>query len=189
MTTTPRPRVRHHTEPTLCAWIQGAALPHIPPMSVPAQNPPNTAPHLLQLRKALREGIIYMVTKGATQRAAALHCGMNERAFSKALRKPHVEAFKQQQEALFLNEIAGLKKLSSALAYQTGMDLMHNAKSESVKARMVELFRDEGPRGPQVAVNIQQNIGTQGYEYVPPGAQIVDITPAPDKPKDDDSDQ
>lgn len=151
--------------------------------------PVRNKPRRYRIGQEVREAVHQMVTTGCTQRKAAEVAGMNETALGRALKRENVKQYMEQQKALFLSDINDLQRMSSAIAHQVGMDLMHNAKSESVRARMVELFKGERDKTPQVSVNIQQNIGGQGYEYAPPGAQIVDVTPAnkPDKEPDADA--
>jgi hypothetical protein len=52
------------------------------------------------------------------------------------------------------------------------LDLMLNAKSEAVRARMAEFLASDA-KAPQVAVHIDAR-QSAGYEYVPPGQKFVD---------------
>lgn len=66
---------------------------------------------------------------------------------------------------------------------------MDNAKSETVKARMVEFFAGETKQNSvNVNVNTQINMGGD-YDFVRPGERLVDITPAPDSPSSDEGDE
>lgn len=65
-----------------------------------------------------------------------------------------------------------LRGMAKASAVRVGLDLMHNAKDERVKARMVELFAGE-TRGPAVVVQMNQHAGA-GYIYTRPDTQSAD---------------
>lgn len=92
--------------------------------------------------------------------------GMNETSLSRALQKPHIAAYVEYLKAQAVIDAAGLKEQARTMAIRVGIDLMHRAQSEAVKARMVEFFAGE-PRGPSVAVqvNVPQ---AQGYSYTRP---------------------
>lgn len=138
-------------------------------------------PKVLQpprMRPALREAVEFIVQKGVTQREASRLAGMNERALSRALLKPHIKAYVEHEKALFLTDMLKLKDRAKSIAIATGIELMHSAASEAVRARMVELFAGE-PR-PGASVAVQVNVDRGGYEFVRPGQKMVDITPVPD---------
>lgn len=130
------------------------------------------------MRPALREACELIIQKGVTQREAALRAGMNERALSRALLKPHIKAWMDEQKAAFAVDMLQLKDRAKGIAIATGIELMHSAQSEAVRARMVELFAGDGKAG--ASVNVQVNVDRGGYEFVRPGARMVDITPATD---------
>lgn len=53
---------------------------------------------------------------------------------------------------------------------------MESASSEAVRMRAVEFFAGESKAA---AVNVQiNNEISRGYEYIPPGAQVIDVTPS-----------
>lgn len=138
-------------------------------------------PKVLQpprMRPALREAVEFIVQKGVTQREAARLSGMNERALSRALLKPHIKAYVEHEKALFLTDMLKLKDRAKSIAIATGIELMHSAASEAVRARMVELFAGEAKAAPQFNVQINNDRG--GYEFPRPGQRLVDITPVPD---------
>lgn len=156
----------------------------------PANKPLLPLPKVPQpprMRPALREAVTLIVEKGITQREAAKRVGMNETALGRALAKPHIKAYVEAQKALFLTDMLKLKDRAKSIAIATGIDLMHTATSEAVRARMVELFAGEVRSGPSVAVQV--NVDRAGYEFVRPGQRVVEIDPAPDLPSGDDDDQ
>jgi hypothetical protein len=122
-----------------------------------------------------RKAVDILVTTGRTQRDAALEVGMNEKALSRALKKPHVADFFEKQKMLAMQDVKHVRKMGEVAAMRVAIDLMHNSTSDSVKARMVEFFAGEARKGPQTVVNVQQNNGSTGYEMARPGQRVVDI--------------
>lgn len=140
-----------------------------------------------RMRPALREAVTLIVEKGITQREAAKRSGMNETALGRALAKPHIKAYVDTQKALFITDMLKLKERAKAIAIAQGIDLMHNATSEAVRARMVELFAGEAKSGPSVAVQV--NVDRGGYEFVRPGSKVVEISSQSDDASDGDCTQ
>jgi len=102
-----------------------------------------------------------------------------------ARKKEHVKALIKQTEIDFIHEVEALKAPFKAQAFIVGNDLMRNAKSEAVKARMVEFFAGES-KGSNVNVAVQvNNAPAKGYSYVRPGQTMVEITQEPDNPSSD----
>lgn len=142
----------------------GAAFP------IYAKPPSMRAP----LRKALR----LIAEEGRTQRDAANKVGMDETALGRALRRPPIAAYLESLKALQTLDAAQMMGQAKAMAVRVGVELMHDAKSEAVRARMVEFFAGEGK---QALVNVQVNAAApHGYAYKRPdtqsGAPIEDAT-------------
>lgn len=135
-----------------------------------------------RMRGPLRAAILHMVETGCSQRQAAIHAGMNETALGRALRKPAIAGWKQSLEAQYALDAEQLKGRAKAIAIHAGIDLLHNAQSEAVRARMVELFAGEAKAGTQVNVNIGAK--ASGYEYLRPGARVIEIRAGDDGPQD-----
>lgn len=136
-----------------------------------------------RMRPALRQAIGLIVEEGKTQRAAAEAVGMNETSLGRALARPAIREYVENQKALITLEADKIKARGRSLALLVGLDLLHNAKSEAVKARMVEFFAGEPKSGPSVNVQINQN-AANGYEYARPGqvVEIIDAKPvSPDR--------
>lgn len=140
-----------------------------------------------KMRAPLKEAVSLIVHKGLTQRDTAKRVGMNETSLGRALAKPHIAAWVEYQKTLFAIDMAQLKDRAKAIAINVGIDLLNNATSEQVKARMVELFTSE-PK-PGSAVNVQVNVDRGGYEFIPKGSRLVDITPHTDAPSGEDDGQ
>ena len=140
-----------------------------------SNNKTNTNPReggkTYRISARIRTAIDAIARDGTTQREAARRSGMNETALGKALAKPHVQIALEQAKALYSMEIDKLRGTAKALAIQTGLELMRNSKSDTIKARMVEFFAGE-PRQPLVNVNIPaQDRGI--YSYAKPISESV----------------
>ena len=143
------------------------------PAKAPLTSPKGAQPP--RLRANLARALHILATEATTQRDAAIAAGINEKALSRALGRPAVKMHLESLKAQALLAAADTRKMARAWAIHVGMDLMRNAQSEAVRARMVEFFAgDPSGTGPSVVVNV----GQAGYAYAPPGSRIVDITPA-----------
>lgn len=153
-----------------------------------AQEPVKRYPNgrAIRISAKVRDTIALRVGHGLSWAEAAKRAGMSQAGIHKARTRPEVQAEIERQQAAYVADLEALKAPHKARALEVARYLLDNSKSDNVRARMVEFFRDEGPRGPQVVVNTQINAGVKGYEYAPPGARIVDITPAQDTDKDPD---
>ena len=140
-----------------------------------------------RLNAKTRKAIDILVTTGRTQRQAAEIVGLNEKSLSRSLKKPHIAAHYEQQKMLALQDVKQARKMGEIAAMHVAIDLMHNSKSDSVRARMVEFFAGEASKG--VTVNVQNNVNSTGYEMARPGQRVVDIVDSKadkgaDTPKD-----
>ena len=153
-------------------------------MPVKADNWPSEAP---RMRPRLRHAVALIVEEGRTQREAAGRAGMNETSLGRALQRPAIAAYIEQQKALAVLDADSLKASAKRMAIRVGIGLLHDAKSEQVRARMVEFFAGEAKTGPSVAVQV--NVDRGGYEFRRPGQRLVDIAPATDVQSSDDADQ
>lgn len=128
-----------------------------------------------RLRAALRLAIDLRVKQGMTISAACEESGMSPQGFHKAMKRPAVRDYLQTVQLEFIASVESDKATFKARAYEVGMDLMLNSKSEAVRARMVEFFASDGKVSP-VSVHIDAR-QTHGYEYARPGQEIVQIRP------------
>lgn len=146
--------------------------------SIPATNPEKSSVLTGRFSKKLRHAINEMAREGCSQREAARRAGMNETALGRAIKKPYVAAELDALKASVATNISAMEGHYRILALEHAWYLAKNAASEAVQARMVELLAGETKKSPQI--NVQTNVftpGANGYEYLPPGSQIVDITP------------
>ena len=135
----------------------------------------------------MREALTYIAREGESTYQAAKRAGISSSHMYRSLERPEIREILDNLKAQYSLEMEQLKGMAKAFAYETGLDLMRNAKSEAVRARMVEFFAGEAKQGAQVNVQINNNGG--GYEYVQPGATVYDIKPpAPDRASSDDED-
>ncbi len=138
-------------------------------------------PSRLRISAKLRSALNYIAIHGLPARQAAERAGLHEVSVYKALAKPHVQEALDELKAQVCLEAEGIKGVARALAIQEGLRLMRESPSHAVRARMVEFFAGEPKSGTQV--NVAVNVDRGGYEFVRPGARVVDITPpAPDLP-------
>ena len=132
-------------------------------------------PRPLRMRAALRHAIELRVRKGLTIAAACEEAGMSTQGFYKAMKRPAVRDYQQTVQLDFVASVEGNKAIYKARAFEVGMDLMMNSKSEAVRARMVEFFAGDRKVSP-VSVHIDAR-QPRGYEYVHPSQEVVTIKP------------
>lgn len=114
--------------------------------------------------------------------------GLSPAGLHKARKRQNVIELYEQMKTTYIQEIEDLKRPWAARALAVAADLMDNAQSETVRARMVEFFAGE-KRGPAVAVQINTAKSEtkaagqpmRGYEYLRPGQELVRII-TPDRP-------
>jgi hypothetical protein len=102
-----------------------------------------THPRPVRMRAALRHAIKLRITEGKTVLAACEEAGMSPQGYHKAMKRPEVRDHYQEVQIGFVESIESDKPINLARAYETGIDLMKNSKSDAVKARMVEFFLAE----------------------------------------------
>lgn len=113
----------------------------------------------------VREALRLRVEKGMSGEKAAREAGLAPSALWKALTRPHVAAYYESLRAEYSQEVQRLKGFAKLRAIQVGVELMENAQSEQVRARMVEFFAGESK---QALVNIDlsgNGKGRGGYVY------------------------
>lgn len=122
------------------------------------------------------------LTQGAkTQRQAAEIANMHETTLCKALRKPHVIAAFNHKKKDVMGQATVLREVGRARAIQVAIDLLENAQSDAVRARMVEFLASEARSDAPV---VQVNVASGGYEYkrpTDPASAAIDVTPEEDQ--------
>jgi hypothetical protein len=130
-------------------------------------------PRPSRMSAKLRNAIHLHVQEGKTILAACKEAGMSPQGFHKAMKRPTVRDYLQKVQAEFVTSVESKRALHRARAFEVGLDLMINSKSEAIRARMVEFFAGEAKQAAQVQVNVDARSG--GYEFVRPGQQLVEI--------------
>lgn len=129
-----------------------------------------------RLSAKLRAAIEAHVTKGLTILEACKEAGMSTAGFHKAMKRPAVRDYLETVQRRFVTGTEANRALYKARAFEVALDLMLNAKSEAIRARMCEFLAGDGKVSP-VAVHIDARPDRGGYEFVRPGQRIVDIEP------------
>lgn len=123
-----------------------------------------------RLSAKLRCAVVVLVEEGATITAAAERAGLTRQGLTKALKRSEVREHMQAEQARFVAETDAKRALYKARALDVALDLLLNAKSESVRARMAEFLASDGKVSP-VAVHIDaRQVG--GYQYRRPGEAV-----------------
>lgn len=132
----------------------------------------------MRIRAALRHAIDLRVKHGKTIATACEEAGMSPQGYHKAMKRPAVRDYLQTVQLEFVASVEADKSMYKARAFEIGMELMLNSKSETVRARMVEFFASDGKVSP-VSVHIDAR-QTRGYEYANPNQEVVEIRPSKD---------
>ncbi|GGO50880.1 hypothetical protein GCM10011315_02700 [Roseovarius pacificus] len=114
------------------------------------------------------------VRDGLSIADAAKAGGMSANGFHKALQRPEVKEYQQEVQHKFVLESESSRAFYKARAFEVALDLMKNAQSETVRARMVEFLAGDG-KAPQVAVHVDARTVSGEYAFVRPGGKVVEI--------------
>lgn len=92
---------------------------------------------------------------------------MSQSGWYEAMKRTAVQEALREAQTAFVLEAENLRATAKARAVEVAMDLMMNAKSENVKARMVEFILSDGKgQGTQIAVSVDaRHVGAKGYEF------------------------
>lgn len=122
-----------------------------------------------RMSQKVRVALHLMVTEGRNITQAAEAAGMSRNGLHKALKRPDVQDFLEDQRRKFISDMEGKRALYKAQALEVALDLMLNAKSESIRARMAEFLASDAKVSP-VAVHIDaRSVQPVGYTYRRPG--------------------
>jgi len=143
----------------------------------------DTTPVKRRVSAAVREALNTRVREGKKWDDCAKAAGLSPSGLYKARKQQHVQILYEELKAQYIQDVEALKALHKPRAFEVARQLMDSAKSEAVKMRAVEFFAGERKgNAVNVAVSVN-NHAASGYDYVPPGAQVIDITPQ--QPADD----
>jgi len=92
------------------------------------------------------------------------------------MKRPGVRDFHDATVQRFIGEADQLKALARARGLETVLDLMPNATSETIRARMAEFLVGDGKGAPLPAVPLNVDARQGGrYEYLRLGQRLVDL--------------
>jgi NADH:ubiquinone oxidoreductase subunit D len=132
-----------------------------------------------RLSSKLRAAIEATVTKGTTIVDACKVAGMSTQGYHKAMKRAAVRDYLETVQRRFVADTQANRALYKARAFEVALDLMLNAKSEAIRARMCEFLAGDAKVSP-VSVHIDARQERGGYEFVRPGQQLVDIVSSAD---------
>lgn len=115
------------------------ALSHRAVMKDTHQTPAKT-----RISAKLREAMRIHVREGRNITTACQAAGMSRQGFHKAMQRPGVKAALEEEKALFVREVEASRAIFTAQALEYAVELMKSAKSETVRARMIELLINQG---------------------------------------------
>jgi hypothetical protein len=118
-----------------------------------------------RLSPGLRNAVSFHVRNGLTIKQACQTAGISEAWWHKAKSKPAFRDLLLREQTEYIQEVESLRAGYKARAFEVACDLMHNAKSESVRMRAVEFLAGE-PRQPGVVVQVSN--AAPGYTYARP---------------------
>jgi len=122
----------------------------------------------------LREAMRLQIREGMTITAACEAAGMSRQGWHKAMKREALRAELEAEKVRFLSEVEGRRSIFTAQALEVAVDLMRNAKSESVRARMVEFLVSYGEPQKQAPGRPLPKQVAPGYIYTRPSAQQLD---------------
>ena len=140
-------------------------------------------PRPTRLSSKLRAAIEATVTKGTTIVDACKEAGMSTQGYHKAMKRAAVRDYLETVQRRFVADVEANRALYKARAFEVALDLMLNAKSDAIRARMCEFLAGDAKVSP-VAVHIDARQDRGGYEFVRPGQRLVEIEPD-GRPKSD----
>lgn len=143
----------------------------------PAQIAPKPVRHRA-ISKRVRHAITLKAEKGLTGEQAAKAAGLSPAGFWKAWQRQDVKELHDAMQQRIIDGIDRKRAILKARALDTAEDILANSTDDRIRARMVEFLAGEPKPGASVAVQV--NVDRGGYEFVRPGARMVDITPLPD---------
>jgi hypothetical protein len=133
------------------------------------------APRPARLSSKLRAAIDARVNEGLSIVEACTKAGMSRQGWHKAMKRPAVRDHLEDVQRRFVLEAESKRSHYRVRAFEVALDLMLNAKSEAVRARMAEFLAGDG-KAPQVAVHIDARQEPNGYEFRRPGQRVVEIS-------------
>jgi hypothetical protein len=107
-------------------------------------------PRPARISAKLRSAIDLRVREGHTITEACGKAGLSTLGWHKAMKRPSVRGHLEEVQRRFVAESDAKRALYRARAFEVALDLMLNAKSEAIRARMAEFLASDG-KAPQAA--------------------------------------
>lgn len=127
-------------------------------------------PRPSRISAKLRRAIDLRVTDGLSIAEACQRAGLSTAGWHKAMKRAVVRDLLQEAEQRFVASVGSRRAQLQARALEVAYDLMMNAKSEAVRARMCEFLAADAKVSP-VAVHIDaRSVQPSGYTYRRPSA-------------------
>ena len=128
-------------------------------------------PRPSRLSSKLRIAIHARVTQGLTVTDACKKAGLSTAGYFKAMQRPVVVEHLQEVQAKFIAETDQARAAAKRQAIVVAVDLMKNAKSEAIRARMAEFLAGDG-KAPavQVSIDARQAFPPTIYTFTRPAA-------------------
>lgn len=136
-------------------------------------------PRPSRISAKLRRAIELRVAEGLSITEACNRAGLSTQGWHKAMRRTAVRDLLEQEERRFAASVMANRAVYQARALEVAMDLMLNAKSEAVRARMCEFLASDA-KAPQLAVHIDaRSEQPSGYRYSRPPSLDAVAAPLP----------
>ena len=127
------------------------------------------SPRPSRLSEKLRRAIEVKITTGATINDACAKAGISPQGYHKALRRPSVRDYFEDVQHRFVADSDQMRANARTLAIAVAVDLMKNAKSEAIRARMAEFLAGDGKAAAvAVHVDLRQAMPQRGYTFIQP---------------------
>jgi len=159
---------------------------------VARQNKPK-APAKPRISAKVRQALRYRVDKGWTWDQCAEAVKLSPSGLHKARLRPEVISEYDRLQREYVQGVDCDKARHKARAIEVAAAMLENDKDPVSQRFAVEFFAGESKKNPQVVV--QTNVNSNGYAYLPPDAQVIDIKLPEDKrlinsqPDHDDKDE
>ena len=124
-----------------------------------------------RLSAKLSRAIDLRVRKGVPIAEACKEAGLSSAGWYKAMKRAAVRDHMDEVQRRFIGEVDLQRAVARGRAIEVGLELMANAQSETVRARMVEFFLSEG-KTPQVAVHVDARSMPPPVGYAYPSFRV-----------------
>jgi hypothetical protein len=124
---------------------------------------------------ALKRAIDIRIRTGASIAEACREAGLSMAGCHKAMKRPAVREHLQKMQSALVAEVEGQRVWARARAIEVAVNLIENAKSEAIRARMREFLAADAKAIPIVVHVDARTFDPPGYIYRRPGERLVDL--------------